>query len=504
MNQQAPVALRRTWPQRFVLLFSVALIATCLFAASTIAGLYESVGEIQRIAISPDVLTGRDTSDPGGPRNILLIGTTENDGIEKNDDLLAGRPNTRLADTIMLLRLEPATGQAAVMSINRDLWVERRSGYTYQGRINGAMQTGGVESLVKVVQGFLGVPVNDFAVVNFSGFRKLVDQVGGVPVYFPYPARDLGSFFDMDAGCHVLDGATALNYVRSRKYQEYIDRQWRNDNGNDQRRAERQRDFLILMLDRVIQKGGRNPVTMRRLIEAATDDGAVALDDLFTVKELVDLGQAFGGFSPENLQRYALPATGFVTDGGAEVLHFDEAEAQPILDIFRGIGNTLQPDQVVVQKVFDARGRVDDPVKPDALLAEKGFQIANKIRAAGGDPQARTTITYSPDQRNAALLLARYLTNRPSFVTKVGLKTLELAVGTDWAGVRGEARPEEDFAGLVPGVTAPPTTAPPASTTTVRGATTTSSTTTVAPEPEPPASSGEGIIGRPPEGVSCG
>jgi LCP family protein required for cell wall assembly len=492
------VPLRRTWPQRLILLFSVSLVATCVFAASSIAGLYATVGDIERIAISPGVLDARADDDPGGPRNILLIGTTENEGIDSNDDLLAGRANTRLADTLMLLRLEPAPGQAAVMSINRDLWVREGS---YEGRINGAMQTGGVESLVKVVQKFLGVPVNNFAVVNFSGFRKVVDQVGGVPVYFEYPARDLGSFFEIDAGCHVLDGPTALNYVRSRKYQEYKDNKWRDDNGNDQRRAERQRDFLILMLDRVIQKGGRNPVTMRRLVEAATDGGAVTLDDLLTVKELIDLGQAFGGFSPENLQRYALPSTGYRTDAGADVLRFDEAEAQPILDIFRGLGNTLQPDQVNIQKVFDARGKVDEPAKPDKVLRDHGFTVVTNIRAAGGDPQPRTTLRYSPDQRNAALLLARYLGVRPNFVVDSGLKQLELTVGTDWAGVRDDPRPEEEFAGLVPGVPgASTTTAAP--TTTARNGDPTTTTTAAPAEPEP-ESSGAGIIGRPPEGVSC-
>jgi LCP family protein required for cell wall assembly len=373
------IALRREWPQRLTILGSVALIGTCLFMASTIASMYASVGKIDRIAISPDVLDTRSTDDPGGPRKILLIGTTENDGIDGNDDLVVNRSNTRLADTIMLLRLEPSTGQAAVLSINRDLWVHHDS---YEGRINGAMQTGGVESLVRIVQGYIGVPVNDFAVVNFAGFRKIVDELDGVPVYFEHPAKDADSFFETSAGCHVLDGADALNYVRSRKYVEYVGGVARADNGDDQRRAERQAGCAPV-------RGGR------------------------------------GAAHPRHL---------------------------------RGLGNTLRPDQVTVQKVYDARGAGNEPVKPDALLRKLGFNVASAVRPAGGEARQRTTIRYSPDQRNAALLPARSLDAIPDVIADVGLKNLELTIGTDWTGVRAEPRPESDFAGIVTGV-APTTTA---------------------------------------------
>jgi LCP family protein required for cell wall assembly len=500
------------------MLVGIALIGACLFSAWTIKSLYDSVGQIDRVDLQ-GVLDARPDDDPGGPRNILLIGSTENDGIDPNDPLLEGRDNAELADTIMLLRLEPNTGQAAVLSINRDMYVRTP---TYEGKINGALETGGPASLVRVVQTVLGVPVNNYVKVNFAGFRKLVDEVDGVPVYFEYPGRDLGSFFETDAGCHVLNGEQALSYVRSRKYQQFINGAWtKPDPTSDHARTERQRDFLILMLDRVIHKTGRTPSAIRALIGTATDSHAVTLDQDLSVKNLIDLGMSFANFDPDNLQRYAPVYTGATTSKGADILLLDEAESAPYLDIFRGLGNTLEPRQVTV-KVLDARGKIDEPIRPDTLLQGRGFQIqGGRMRAAGGDVQARTTITYSADQRNAALLLARHLVSHPQFVETTGLRQLTLTVGTDWQGLVLVPWPEDTFAGTVPGVvtTAPapndnaggaaPTTSAP--TTTAKGASGGNGTTTAPSEPTtttPPAgndtSTTQGIIGRPPDGVTCG
>jgi LCP family protein required for cell wall assembly len=494
-----------------VLLACVALCAGSLYAATSVQDVYEGIASIQRIEIGSDVLNDRANADPGEPRNILLVGTTENDGIDDSDWLLAGRGNTLLADTIMVLRVEPNTGQAYVMSINRDVWVPGR------GKINGVVQTGGPVGLVKVVKDLLGIPIDNYMQINFSGFRKVVDQLGGVPVYFPYAARDLGSFFDMDAGCHVLDGEAALNYVRSRYYEQRINNRWVMDPLSDYSRAERQRDFLVLALDRAIEKGARNPTVAKRLLHSATDSGALRLDEMLTVRELLDLAESFGGFEPENLQRMVLPGNG-ADIGGASAIVIDEAAAQPVLDIFRGNGNTLEPKQVTVE-IIDARGKVDEQAKPDALLVGRGFRVNGRTQTPkDGATEPRTIVRYSADQRNAALLLSRFLWADPIYQEVTGLKKLQLTIGSDYQGVYLIAMPEETLAGKFPGVgglaatttsttAAPTTTARGATTTTARGATTTTArgatttTTTLAPPSGPSTTSG--IYGRPPEGVTC-
>jgi LCP family protein required for cell wall assembly len=482
-----------------VLLGCIGLIGASLYTATSVETVYDDVSSIQRIAIGADVLTDRTNVDPGQPRNILLVGTTENDGIESGDELLAGRGNTLLADTIMVLRVEPDSGQAYVMSINRDIYVP-----SIRGKINGAVQYGGIGGLVKVVKEFLGIPIDDFMIVNFSGFRKVVDQLGGVPVYFPYDARDEGSFFDATAGCHVLNGEQALNYVRSRHYEQKINGRWTPDNTNDYGRVERQRDFLVLALDKAITNGARNPTVLKRLLGAATDSGAVTLDTEFTVQQLLDLGQAFANFDPENLQRTALPGSGSMI-GEASVILMDDDAAQPILDVFRGNGNTLQPKQVTVELV-ETRVKPDDTTKVDTLLSGRGFKIKNHVTQSTAGVEPHTILRYSADQRAAALLLSRYLISDPIYQEVTGLNKLTLTLGADYGGVLLLAKTEADMAGKFPGEgTAVATTVPPTTTTLRGGSGGTTPTTTVALAPSfvPAPTTTSGIYGQPPDGVTC-
>ncbi len=485
-----------------MLLACAGLCGASLYTASSVQEVYDGVASIQRIEIGAGVLNDRTDVDPGAPRNILLVGTTENAGIGQDDWLLAGRDDTLLADTIMVLRVEPDTGQAYVMSINRDVWVPGR------GKINGVVQTGGPAGLVKVITEFLGIPIDNYMQVNFAGFRTVVDQLGGVPVYFPYETRDLHSFFDASPGCHVLNGEQALNYVRSRYYEQRINNRWVTDPQSDYTRTERQRDFLVLALDRAIDKGARNPNTAKRLLDSATSSGALALDERLTVRELLRIAQAFADFNPENLQRMALPGGGAMI-GSASAIVVDEVAAQPVLDLFRGQGNTLEPKHVTV-RIVDARGKVEEATRPDVLLVGRGFRVSGRTQQApSGSGEVRTVVRYSADQRNAALLLARYLEADPAYQEVTGLKTLEVTLGSDYRGVFAEPLPEDALIGKFPGVggvsatTVPPTTAaPPASTgggPTTHGAVS-GTTSTVAPAaPDTTA----GIYGRPPEGVTC-
>jgi LCP family protein required for cell wall assembly len=495
----AEVKYRRTWPQRFVLLIGVVLITGCLYGAWYISDIKETFGDIPRVKVSPGVLA--DVGDINfDARNILIMGWTDSGGIESGDDLLLGRSEAKLADTMMLVRIDPTAAIAAVLSLPRDLTFD---GYN---KINSAVALGPENAVNKVKQG-LDVEIHDFVLINFAGFRRIIDSIDGVPVYFPYAARDFGSFFDAPEGCNILNGEQALNYVRARNYEQNINGSWRQDNKNDYGRAERQRDFLILAMDRVIAKGGRNPTTMRNLLKTTVDSKSVVLDERLTPADLLDIGRAFGNFNPEALQRYSLPT---YSDGIN--LHVDPEKAGPTLDVFRGNVPDLQPFQVPV-RVIDARPEITEPL-PTRQLADVKFNSGTpRPSPYGALPQ--TTIRFTSDERYAAILLARYLEKIPAFEQIQGSKatlrngeTLQLVVGADWAGVRQEPRGDDDAAQLsrlADESARGRVSASPATTATTRAGS--SGPSTVAPataaSPAPPDASSGGIIGRPPEGVSC-
>src|SRR3546814_482875 len=161
------------------------------------------------------------------------------------------------SDTMMILRVDPASTRAALLSLPRDLWVPI-PGHG-NGRINEAIELGGPELLVDTIKGYLGIPINHYAQVDLHGFGRLVEAIDGVEIYFQNPVRDQRSGLDVpEPGCITLDARNALGFVRSRAYQEYVDGRWRTDPTGDLGRIRRQQQFIIAALERSVERGLRS------------------------------------------------------------------------------------------------------------------------------------------------------------------------------------------------------------------------------------------------------
>lgn len=435
MSGGAEVVLRRTWPQRLVVLMCLAVIAGAVAAAWFVSTFYSGALKFQRVPIGPDrfgqPVLASDTP-PGEPVNFLLVGTDSARGLDPSDPVAIGRPvdeqGRSLADTIMLLRLDPVSGSAWVLSIPRDLWVSIPG--AADNKIATSLWIGGPELLVETVGATFDVVINHYVQIDFLGFREVVDVLGGVPVWFPYPARDFGSGLDVPTpGCRVLDGAEALQYVRGRTYQEQVDGRWVITGGDDFRRIERQQDFLVLALDRAIDRGARNLSTMRPLLEAGAS--SVVLDQNLTLAELVDLGQAFSGFNPDNLHRYGLQVYTLYRPDGAyqgEALINDANE--PMLDVFRGAVDSVRPPDVSLTLTgADA----DDLQDAEKVLTGEGFVISD--RSQRSVPVPETVVMHGPDERAAALLTATYLDPVPYVVEVADMSGVVVALGQDYRGI---------------------------------------------------------------------
>ena len=74
-----------------------------------------------------------------------------------------------------------------------------------------------------------GIPIHHVVEVDFSGFKDIIDSVGGTEICFLYVTRDKNTGLDQQPGCHILDGLQALQYARSRHFEEFRDGQWRED-----------------------------------------------------------------------------------------------------------------------------------------------------------------------------------------------------------------------------------------------------------------------------------
>jgi len=271
------------------------------------------------------------------------------------------------------------------------------------------------------------VPIHNFVVVDFYGFEQIVDLVGGVNMCFETAMRDPASQFFMNtAGCHTLDGPTALAYVRSRKMEAVVDGWWRRVGAsNDMERNQRQQDFMILMLEKMVDQGISTLLTNTDLIETAA--GMVVFDERITLGELMDLGQSFVDIEPDHVIQHVLP----VTDGWAgeiSVLKLT-SESQVAFEVFRG--ETVNTQEVPVLLV-DARGD-SAAATVEGDLATLGFAVETVV----GDLQDETTIRVAPEYFAQGVLVARYIEPTPRFIYVDDFGgTVELTLGADFAAYR--------------------------------------------------------------------
>jgi LCP family protein required for cell wall assembly len=239
------------------------------------------------------------------------------------------------SDTIMVIRLDPATNRSAVLSFPRDLWV-KIPGHGTQ-RINGAFRPDDPQLLIDTIGNEFGVPIDHFIQIDFCAFQRLVTAVGGVGVPLPYPVRDGSTGLNVpDAGCHSFSGIEALEYVRSRHF-EYQDAQgeWHEDPSSDLGRIARQQDFLRRTLTAALKNGVLKPRTISALYASYRDD--VVVDTGMTIDRMIEFVGVVRKVTASAIRTYQIEATGKIISGSDVLIwHKDSKNMQAILDIFRG------------------------------------------------------------------------------------------------------------------------------------------------------------------------
>ncbi|MBA3302614.1 MAG: LCP family protein, partial [Acidimicrobiia bacterium] len=360
--------LRRTWPQRLLIGVSLVLITSCLLGASGLVYLYQRFGDLPRIEFEEGVLEAQ-PEQPGEPQNFLLVGSDDRADLE-DPERFGTKEETGEAksDTIMVVRVDPAAKTAAMLSFPRDLWVDV-AGTGRRARINTAFDPGGEEGarrLIETIKLNFDIPVHHYAQVDFEGFRRVVDAVGGIKLYLPHPVRDRGcdengcrNFSGLDiseTGCLELDGDQSLSYVRSRNFEELIEGDWEADLRSDLGRIDRQQDFIRRALRKALTEDLLNPLRLNALVGVAID--TVVVDEGLGVDDIVELGERFRSFSSTALQQATLAdvVERVIQPGGEDTLEIvDTTAAETIFSVFRdpeaAAGGELAPSAVSVKVV---------------------------------------------------------------------------------------------------------------------------------------------------------
>jgi LCP family protein required for cell wall assembly len=196
-------------------------------------------------------------------------------------------------------------------------------------RINAAFVFGGPDLLVQTIQTNFDIPIHHYVEIDFGGFARVVDALGGIRKTFEHDARDKKSGLAVEAGEQVMDGETALAYARSRSYQELINGSWQTVDGSDIGRTHRQQEVLLLMFDQATSKSSAFNLPSF----ASTFAEQITADEGFTPAVMVDLGRAALSLSSSEIETMTLPVT-ISNEGGVSYVVRVEPAATTVLAAF--------------------------------------------------------------------------------------------------------------------------------------------------------------------------
>jgi LCP family protein required for cell wall assembly len=225
------------------------------------------------------------------------------------------------ADVIILALFPEGAGDPIMLSLPRDLYLPNRCTSTYT-RINATFSgcgtsVNGPTLLALTVEDFTGISVDHFALFDFSGFERIIDEVGGVEICVNRPVRDPKSLLDLPAGCTNARGDQVLAWVRSRSTEELVDGEWQlKPRVNDLTRNRRQQDVILAMFAKL--KTFDSPNQLATIVERLTNE--FTLDHQLGVGDAISIAWSLRSLDPTQITRINIPVRDFTTADGSRVL----------------------------------------------------------------------------------------------------------------------------------------------------------------------------------------
>lgn len=332
--------------------------------------------------------------------NYLLLGSDDRTGLSEEDQIKFGTQaqigGKQRADTIILVHTEPDQEKATILSFPRDLWVDIPD--RGEGKINSAFEGGidneGAARVAKTITDLTGLRVNHVMYVNLAGFQNLVDAVDGVDMCFPFDMYDELAGLDLKAGCHRLDGATALAVVRTRHLE--------GDCIPDFARISRQQQFFRALMAKLLSPGQVS--NLPGLVQSAAKN--LWIDEGLTPADLGYLASQLKGISTGQADFRAVPgdiATRYqdgialsvvtVTPTAREMFRALR-EGRPLGDIGKELTETQLSPANVPSAVYDKASGGGAQATLD-ILTKSGFDA---------DPVLRNAAALQTDVTGSAIL----------------------------------------------------------------------------------------------------
>jgi LCP family protein required for cell wall assembly len=292
---------------RAIRFFTIASIAIVGISAISWAGLGRISAAIPRV----DAFAGLENrpKKESSAVNYLIVGSDTREGLSREEikrlkvggtDVAAGKRS----DTMLLIHISKKRDKAAIISIPRDSYAlipEHNNSQSKvipaaYSKINSAYNWGGAPLLIETLEGMSDLRIDHYVELNFVGFVRMVDALGGVEICTKKDINDPKSHLTLPAGTHVLDGVDSLKFVRTRVF----------DGLGDLGRMKRQQEFASAMLRKATSAGVLlNPVKMVDFINSALD--SVVTDEGLSQGDLLTLGKQLRNLSASNVRTLTIP-----------------------------------------------------------------------------------------------------------------------------------------------------------------------------------------------------
>ncbi len=410
-------------------------------------------------------LDSRPDTGPKGAMNILIAGVDRREGLSREQihRLHLGRDDGARSDTMMLVHLSANHDKVTIVNLPRDSLVTIPAHHSNgsegargaqvpdrQGKLTWSYQFGGPTLTVKTIERATGVRVDHYVEVNFLGFVKMVDALGGVTVCTEQPINDEKSGLRLPAGKNHLDGLKGLAFARAR---------YSLTGGSDLPRIGRQQQFMAAMMQQALSTSTlTDPVKFTRFLNASLKSVRV---DPGLAKNVNALARQMRGLTTDGVvfadvplanSNYVASVSGsppqstVLWDGRAAGVLFRQikkdlpiikpAPPTPTPTASGGKPRLTVPPSKIAVRVLNGVGTPGLARKAAGQLHAAGFAAVVVPGTAKTTGRKATVIQYGPAREDSAKTLAAAIPGaRLKRVASLG-NSVQVIVGSSWKGAK--------------------------------------------------------------------
>jgi LCP family protein required for cell wall assembly len=350
---------------------------------------------------------GPTSSLAGGVTNVVVVGSDSREVLSEEEQATKGdaaQIGGQRSDTLILVHLDPSRQQAVMVHFPRDLLVDI-PGYG-RDRINAAYNAGGANLVLRTVKRLSGLPIHHYVEVNFEGFQRLVDAVGGVRICTERPIVDEKAGLSLEQpGCRILGGVRALAFVRARNVA--------GDVIPDFARIARQQQFIRALLNKLLTvRSLLRPSLIREAAgNVSTDAELKTIDMIYLARELQKLAEEKGASAAAGVDFRVVPSTPQLIDDISYVVPiedqmkelFERLETGRPLKKLGQVAAQTEPTPANIRiLVYDAGGRAQEVRR---RLLGGGFVV---LALDPAPPDLRRSVILYSSQKLADVVSRRY------------------------------------------------------------------------------------------------